>query len=75
MLKPDMNNVVIEADKNWIGGGTVIFTRPASVGLRERYLYFRFENAESVDEGRRQAARQLRRVAEYFQGLADLAEA
>jgi hypothetical protein len=73
-LKPDMNNVIIEADKNWIGGGTVIFKMPASEGLRERSLHFRFENAESVEEGRREAARPLRRVADYFQGLADLAE-
>jgi hypothetical protein len=74
----DLSNVTVEPDpprggKRWDGGGTVIFKMPASDGFRERVLYFRFENARTPEEGMRQAAEQLRHVAEYFLGLAEAA--
>jgi hypothetical protein len=74
----DLSNVTVEPDppragKPWDGGGTVVFKMPASRGLRERVLYFRFENARTPEEGMRQAANQLHHVPEYFVGLADAA--
>jgi hypothetical protein len=74
-----LSNVTVEPDaqgagRPWGGGPTGIFKMPASCGLRECSLCFRFESARSPEEGMRQAAGQRRRVAAYFEGFAEAAE-